>query len=1071
MRHARFISLAAAVLLAPLTAPRPAAQEAHAAPAGGTVIVQHAPSAVAPIPVAPDQPVLIAPPQLVSPPAAARMVPHMAPNAGAAVTQAQPALPSTTTAQPRVTAPVAQPAQPAAQPTQPAAQPTQPVTQPTQPVTQPAATAAQPAPAPATPAASPPAAAPPAEAEPPPEAPLPPEIADAVQRLVISVENAEKSLGRMKDLGDDIGRLRNDVEHVIAETTEVADGLRPRLAEVKRQIDKLGPAPAKDAPPESASIAGERSRLTAEATALGGAIKTLELTWIRARQTIDKITDLRLAIFTKSLMERRASPLLPHMWTDVVRDLPQTSRLVGYIGLDWLKSLQRRPVAVPALIFGAALLYLALKLLARRLTRHRRPGNVDAPSFFKRAAAAAWMAPVRALPAILTGLVVYGGLDALGLLYYPSATIAWAILRSIVIFAAVAALIRSVLSPLEQRQRLFSLSDRSSSQLYRYLTAMAGVYAADLALTSIGRALYLPLSMSVLQSLIAAVAFALLLIGVLLTTFEPYGVPQPVSPARDRPRAIKYPLWGVAIAILAAAALGYVALARFAAQQVLMTGIVGMVFMLMFVAIRAFTRTSDTPNAIGNVLATRFGIEDGRRQQIAKLTEIVLTGAVGLAMLPVLLLQWGFSGPDIRDWVTAALFGFEIGTFRISLARILIGIVLFTALLFVTRLLQRWLRETVLAPPRMDSGLANSIDTVVGYVGTTVAALLAISYAGIDITNLAIVAGALSVGIGFGLQSIVNNFVSGLILLFERPVKVGDWIVVKDNEGYVRRISVRSTELETFDRASVIVPNSELITGIVRNWTHRNSLGRVVVKVRASYKSDPELVRATLLKVASTSPSILQHPEPSIVLDNLGEQALEYSLRAHVSDINQAATVQTELRGEIVKAFRDAGIGIPHANLDTSVPPVPAPPPATQAIAVKVHAAYKSDPEAVLRVLAQAAAATPGVLATPPPTVHLEALGERGLEFSVTATIPGDARASAAESAVRASIVRAMREAAIEIPHLQYDIHLRDLDTVRSLLTRIGEERARNLEEAAAAKAADVSGMRAQPGRPADHKS
>ena len=399
-------------------------------------------------------------------------------------------------------------------------------------------------PASAPPASLPASATPattPATAGDAPPSPLPPEINDNVRGLVTAMENAEKSLGRMKELGDDIGRLRNDVEHVIAKTTEVADGLRPRRDEVKRQIDKLGPAPGKDAPAEDAGIAGERARLNAEATALDGAIKTLELTWVRARQTIDKITDLRLAIFTKSLMERMASPLLPSMWNDVLRDLPQTSRLVGYIGADWLSSLKRQPVAVLLLLAAAVAFYLLAKLFVSRLTRHRRPQNVPDPSFFARAAAASWMAPLRALPAMLTALLVYGGLEALGALYYPSQSIASAALRSVIIFAAVAALIRSVLTPTEARQRLVSLSDRSSRRLNRYLIAMAGVYSADLALTSIGRSLYLPLSMSVLQSLIAALAFAVLLIGLLLTTFEPYGVPVGEAPPRDRPGCLNVP--------------------------------------------------------------------------------------------------------------------------------------------------------------------------------------------------------------------------------------------------------------------------------------------------------------------------------------------------------------------------------------------------------------------------------------------------------------------------------------------------------------------------------------------------
>ncbi len=977
-------------------------------------------------------PALTAPPALAVRPQAQPGVPPAPPAPGApAIAQAAPPPAGPAAAAPLGPVPLAA-APPAA--TVPQAAPAATVQPPP----------AAPAPAP-TPAAGGPAPA--AEPAPPQASPLAPEINDSVRGLVVTMENAEKALGRMKDLGDDIGRLRNEVEHVIAKTTEVADGLRPRRDEVKRQIEKLGPAPGKDAPPEDAGIAGERARLNAEATALDGAIKTLELTWVRARQTIDKITDLRLAIFTKSLMERMASPLLPGMWSDAIRDIPQTARLIGYIGSDWLSSLRRHPVAVPLLLGAAVGLYLFAKLLVRRLTRHRRPGNVEAPSFFARTATASWMAPVRALPAIVTGLLVYSGLDALGLLYYPSVSIAGAVLRSVVIFAAVAALIRTALAPAEARQRLVSLSDRSARRLSRFLTAMAAVYAADLAMTSIGRALYLPLSMSVLQSLVTAVTLSALLIGLLLTPFEAYGAPVGATPPRDRPRWIKLPLGLAALAIIVACALGYVALGRFAAQQLVMTGVVGLVLFLLHTAIRSLTQQAESATALGGILESRFGIDAPRRHQLARLGEAALTVALGLLALPVLLLQWGFSGAEIKDWVQAAIFGFEIGHFRISLARILLGIVLFTVLLFLTRVVQRWLRETVLAPPRMEQGLANSIDTMVGYAGTIVAALVAISYAGIDITNLAILAGALSVGIGFGLQSIVNNFVSGLILLFERPVKVGDWIVVKDNEGYVRRISVRSTEIETFDRASVIVPNSELITGVVKNWTHRNSLGRVVVKVRTTYKVDPEAVRQTLLRVAEHSPHILQHPEPSAVLDNLGDQALEFSLRAHVADITKAADVQTELREQILDAFRAAGIPIPFGGADASSRPAAAG--GRTRVRVRVRAPYRADPDHVITVLQGAASGIPGLVATPPPQVRFDELGDRGLELSVVGLAEAGSDAGTVESELRRAILRAMAGAGIEIPYAQHDVHLRDLDTVRALITRVADERARARQEAA----------------------
>ena len=188
---------------------------------------------------------------------------------------------------------------------------------------------------------------------------------------------------------------------------------------------------------------------------------------------------------------------------------------------------------------------------------------------------------------------------------------------------------------------------------------------------------------------------------------------RPVS--RHAPRWLKLPLWLIALGILGFALLGYVALARFIAQQLVMTGIVIVVGCLLYLAIRAVTREPQQRRyPVGEMLEARFGLDAPRRNQLARLTEIALTFALIIGALPFLMLQWGFSGADIRDWFKSLFFGIEVGQFRISLARILLGIVLFIALLFATRLLQRWLREKALQQTRMDPGIVNSIDTVVG---------------------------------------------------------------------------------------------------------------------------------------------------------------------------------------------------------------------------------------------------------------------------------------------------------------------------------------------------------------------
>ena len=167
---------------------------------------------------------------------------------------------------------------------------------------------------------------------------------------------------------------------------------------------------------------------------------------------------------------------------------------------------------------------------------------------------------------------------------------------------------------------------------------------------------------------------------------------------------------------------------------------------------------------------------------------------------------------------------------------------------------------------KIDSGAQNALVTGVGYVGIFFSALIAITSMGLDLSSLAIVAGALSVGIGFGLQAIVSNFLSGIILLVERPIKVGDWIQVGAYSGYVSKIAVRSTTIDTFDQANVIIPNADFISGTVTNMTHLSKRGRVKVPVGVAYDSDPVFVKEILMDIVSSNANILKSPGPSVFL-------------------------------------------------------------------------------------------------------------------------------------------------------------------------------------------------------------
>ena len=793
-----------------------------------------------------------------------------------------------------------------------------------------AAPAAQPAPSapaqgdPATPAATPAAPAPGTQpaAQPAPQPPiLSPEVLEPVERLARNVENAEKSLQELNQIEGELVRVRGDVERILSDSTTAADSLKPQLAEVEKQIERLGPPPAKDEAPEAAAIAAERARLNAAKASLDGAIKTAELAWVRAKQLIDRITVMRYQIFTRNLLERRDSPLSPSVWRGMQAQWPTIWTRFQYYGDDWLVWAKQAGLWLAALGAAIALVYGVLKLGTARYIAYRMARPTEPPKFFERVFRATWMAALRMAAPAAAVTMLYFGLASLELLFSPWVDLAWATFIGLLVYIAASAVLTVSFAPTYPAWRLIPVSDLTARRILRILKAFVAIYLVDSILVELARALYVPLSITVAHAFVVSTIFALLIAALVLTPFVPQVGPDravdgdedvEVAPSVSlmSPLWIKLPLALTAVVILVSSLLGYIALGRFIAHQVVLSGTVIAACGLLFLAVKAATRgRADDRDLVGQTLQSRFGFADpARRRQLSWLIEAMATLVIAILALPLLMLQWGFSGDDIKDWLKALLFGFEIGQFRISLARLLVGIGIFTGLLLVTRMVQRWLRDNVLVPPRVDPGISNSIDTAVGYAGIGLALLVALSYGGLDITSLAIVAGALSVGIGFGLQSIVNNFVSGLILLVERPVKVGDWIVVGTEQGNVRRISVRSTEIETFDRASLIIPNSELITGRVLNWTHRSQLGRAIVKIQVAPTADPEQVMKLLLACAEDHPSALKVPAPFTSFDNFSGSDLQFTVGAVVADVYTAGRVASELRVAILKRFREEGI-------------------------------------------------------------------------------------------------------------------------------------------------------------------
>lgn len=371
------------------------------------------------------------------------------------------------------------------------------------------------------------------------------------------------------------------------------------------------------------------------------------------------------------------------------------------------------------------------------------------------------------------------------------------------------------------------------------------------------------------------------------------------------------PFTGLALAALT---FGYLHLAYFISVRViLLAGLFLGIWILRRYLIKNLNRLDK------NFSSKIPGVKTPSRQAMLFWAGLFIDAFILLSLIPILFLTVGVDTYSVRTGMIDAFTGITIGNIQFSIADILAAIATFFIIFFITRFLQRTLDTRLFEKSGADIGFRNSFRTLLGYVGLIIAIFASIGVVGLDLSNLAIIAGALSVGIGFGLQSIVNNFVSGLILLFERPVKVGDWVVTKSGEGVVKQISVRSTEIETFDRASIIVPNSELISSSVTNWTHKNKVGRIVIPIGVGYDSDAKHVRKVLIQTATEHPKVLSDPAPFVYFKEFGDSSLDLELRVFIQNVSEGSLVKNDLRFDILDIFRKEKIEIPFPQRDVNL--------------------------------------------------------------------------------------------------------------------------------------------------------
>ncbi|MFL5194952.1 MAG: DUF3772 domain-containing protein [Microvirga sp.] len=726
----------------------------------------------------------------------------------------------------------------------------------------------------------------------------------------------------------DLQNIRVQIEPIIGEIRTVVDELTPKLEASKQRLTQLGPKPDKGQPEESADVARDRAEREAAVAELDETQRLGRALLVQAEQLNTQIGDLRRAGFTRALFEQSDGVFSPNLWMNVVQAVPRELRALGIVLGDALEQLRRSTslgvLLLLGLSIGAAIaLYVGRRSIAPRLVR-RDPAVTD-PSRRSRLLAALGVLILGAAPAIAGSWIVWVAFDSADIVPPRLEQIVRALLSGLAFIAFVRALIDAILAPDHTSWRLIPVRDASAVRIMSFSVTLATVMVAGKVIEAFNTAIAAALPVTVMTRAIFALAEAFVF-AELLRRFAARETQDEacLGPYVAQDVDIGGPLrslgWFLVALVVGSAIGGYVALASFVIDQAVWISIVVALLVLCIALADEFIGGSLRGQTR---LATALQANTGLRRRSLEQIGVLGSGVARLALIIVgillVLAPWGIESTDVTGSLRAVFFGFNVGDVTISLSSILLAALLFAAGFAVTRLIQRWLNNTFLPATDLDAGLRNSISTAAGYVGIITAGVIAFTYLGLSLERVTIVAGALSVGIGFGLQSIVNNFISGLILLWERPIRVGDLVVVGDGEGYVRRINVRSTEIQAFDRSTLIVPNSNLISGIVRNRVRNDRVGRVLVSVPVPRASDPDQVAEIMRKAALAHREVMSEPAPRVLFKKVTENTIDFDLISFVDDIDAAGRVSSDIYFEIFRGLRKAGIGVPA--------PAPAPEP------------------------------------------------------------------------------------------------------------------------------------------------
>ena len=701
--------------------------------------------------------------------------------------------------------------------------------------------------------------------------------------------------------------LRKRLEDQKSGASKVADAASSEISRVTAELDALGPAPEGDATeaPAAAELRKElRERVTAAEADRGRAQRVVA----RVENILSDLARLGQQNFFDRLETRGPSPLNPTVWVDAKSDIVKLhGRLRREVDRGLAAPSEQDDVlgliaiAVAALAIGLFILFgvrgFALGLLSRRA---EKSDNRSRKLVFGLGLTAARIViSMFAAIFIVIALSIFGSFGAVGETIVGSAT--FGVLTVILAYALAAALF----SPEAAGLRLFNLSTPQARSAFRATMALAVVIGLDHLLVAAVSSLAYPDATEAITTFVMITLGAIALYRLAIVLAPSGDGLTDASIVSQAYHILRRVVLVVSFVTPVLALIGFSEAARYFFFPMTYSAALIAAAYLVFAVIR-------------EVVDVFLAHDEGRAERF-RLIPVFVGFVLFCAVVPVLALIWGASALDIHAAYRVAAAGLVVGDIAISPVDFVMFALVFGIGYTLTRAAQRVLNVSVLPRTSMSEGGASALVSGVGYVGVFIAAIAAISATGIDLSNLAIVFGALSVGIGFGLQNIVNNFVSGIILLVERPIKVGDWIDVGGQSGYVKKVNVRSTEIETFDRASYIVPNSDLISAPVLNWTHTNKVGRVRNKIGVAYGTDPRKVEKILGEIGRAHPMVINNPAPAVYFMGFGADSLDFELRTYLNDVNWMLSVSSDINFRINERFIEEGIEIPFAQRDLHI--------------------------------------------------------------------------------------------------------------------------------------------------------